>query len=186
MTAQHNEIWHAAFRELAQCALPTSFTTDDVSLVNPNEIPQPQRALLDHEEHMTLTLQRHHGRELELRVLSEHLSGSCYRRMITLAIRGTQEIAEFGMVRIGLDLVPPAVRTEILHQAAPLGEILVRHRVLRRVEPKWFLRFGPQHSVLSYFGGSKTEDAFGRIGIIHCDAQPAIELLEVVPRYLTV
>ncbi|MEK6674559.1 MAG: hypothetical protein AABZ47_02770 [Planctomycetota bacterium] len=174
--------WQGVIQNLAHWTIPNVLSTNNVELVQQNEIPSPQRELLHHEEHMTLVLQRHHGGAVDLHVLREDLTGSCYRRMITLVRRGSGETVEFGLVRIDLDCVPASVRTEILQQSAPLGEILVRHQVLRRVEPRWFLHFRKGHSVLSYFEGSTTAEAYGRIGVIHCNAQPAIELMEVVPR----
>jgi len=82
-------------------------------------------------------------------------------------------------MELDLDVVTDQVGAEIVARDAPLGDILIRHDVLRSVDPKWFVRFGEGTPLLAHFGPGVRE-AFGRIGIIYCDQQPAIELLEVV------
>jgi hypothetical protein len=77
--------------------------------------------------------------------------------------------------------MPPAAREEILRKQSPLGAVLIKHDVLRRIKPRWFLRFPPNGPVLGLFGDVKSaEPAYGRIGTIYCNEEPAIELLEIV------
>ena len=152
---------------------------DGAVLIDSAEIPEADHGLLVHHDHMTTRLQGHHGRPVELRVLHECVTDDRYRRMILLTLQGSAKVVEFGIVQIELAYTPEAVRREILARNAPLGDILIRHNVLRRVEPKWYLGFHKPSRVLSYFGG--TEVAFGRIGVIHCNGHAGIELLEVVP-----
>ena len=60
----------------------------------------------------------------------------------------------------------------------PLGAILITNEVMRRIEPKWYFRFTADAPMAAHFAGGGA--AYGRVGIIHCDGAPAIELLEVV------
>ena len=130
---------------------------------------------------MTSTLREFHGQALRLNVLDQRVEGDVYSRSINLALQANGRIVEYGFVRMDMRLVPPSVRAEILEKATPLGDILIKHRVLRRIDPKWFLRFGEDSPMLEWFGTSRPAEAFGRLGVIHCDGQAAIELLEVVP-----
>lgn len=139
-------------------------------------LPQPYRSLLDHHDHMTTTLERYHGRPIELRVLESRINGDRYDRKILLTA-GTDRFIEFGIVHMDLGAIPPAARDEIERRSAPLGEILIRHNVLRRIEPKWFLRFDGESFVFEHLEG---EEAYGRIGTIHVEGRPVIRLLEVV------
>lgn len=78
---------------------------------------------------------------MELEALEYHLDEDSYTRMIVLRRQGTDVVVEFGVVRVKLQCVSAEVRREILERKTPLGAILIRHKVLRRVEPKWYLRF---------------------------------------------
>jgi len=62
----------------------------------------------------------------------------------------------------------------------PLGRILINHDVMRRIEPTGFLRMVPGPELMKHFGLSEPMPTYGRLAYIHCNEQPAIELLEVV------
>jgi hypothetical protein len=144
------------------------------------ELPEPCRTLLVHDQHMTAVLQAHYGLPVELHVLQEHQDADVYTRLIVLCLQGrSNEVVETGIMRLSLRLMTDGVRREILSRSAPLGDILIRHDVMRRIEPRWFLQLQGRSPLLEPFGRS-VAPACGRIGIIHCDGQPAIELLEVV------
>ena len=155
-------------------------TTRNYEVIAAGDVPPPFDGLLVHREHMTATLGRHHGRPVELRVLRFRIDGDTYSREIVLTPAGSETIVEYGIVRLDLSVVSPAVRAEIEARRAPLGDILIRHDVLRRIEPQWYLRFGGQSPILGHFGASGAREAYGRLGTIYCDEAPAIELLEVV------
>jgi hypothetical protein len=73
------------------------------------------------------------------------------------------------------------VRDEILRKQMPLGAILIKHDVLRRIKPRWFIRCPATGPLMRLFGRPSTpEDAYGRIGTIYCNDEPAIELIEIV------
>jgi hypothetical protein len=149
------------------------------SIVSDAMVPDPFRQLLVHSEHMTTRLERHCGRPVTLSVLASRRDGDSYRRMILLRPKDKTGAVEFGIVRIDLRRIAADVKREILDQAAPLGEILIRHNVLRRVEPRAYLRFAPAAPFTKHFKPGLAA-TYGRLAVIHYDTQPAIELLEVV------
>ncbi len=151
-------------------------------IVQPDEIPHPQDQLLVHHNHMTEVLERHHGRPLSVHVHEEHQDGDLYTRKITLTPVGRDDrTVEWGVVRMDFRYMDPAVRDEILAKELPLGAVLIKHNVLRRVKPRWFLRFPAAGPVLSLFGpGAATEALYGRVGTIYCNEEPAIEVIEIV------
>ena len=142
-------------------------------------LEEPFRTLLVHHDHMTAVLLAYHGRGVGLHVLRRTQTEDTYTRFITLTASGSEQVIETGIVRINLALLSAAVRQEIMAANKPLGSILIEHNVLRRIEPKWYFRLNNSCSMLDHFG-SGVQQAYGRVGIIHCDDQPAIELLEVV------
>ena len=150
-------------------------------VVTKDEIPEPFRWLLVHRNHMTKVLEAQYGRAMELDVVEHKLADDFYTRKILLRPAGTGVVVEFGIVRLNLAFVPKAVREEILERKTPLGAILIRHKVLRRVEPKWYLKFPANAPLLTAAGMvGLGHPVYGRIGVIHCENEPAIELLEVV------
>jgi chorismate-pyruvate lyase len=154
--------------------------TPDCDEIQPARMPAPQRRLLAHREHMTIVLGEHHGRPVDVRVQHAVHDGDFYTRKILLTPGGSDRIVEAGIVRLNFSHVPADVRTEILARRRPLGEILTAHDVLRRIEPLWFVRFAPDSDVLALFDLHLREPAYGRLAMIYCNDEPAIELMEIV------
>ena len=171
---------HAALASLCREFAEPVGDASTYAVVSTGDVPPPHHALLVHTEHMTATLARHHGRPVALRVLQFRLDGDYYSREIVLTLADTETIVEYGVVRLDLSVVSEAVRDDIVRRRAPLGDILIRHDVLRRIEPQWYLRFEERSPILGQFGGADVDTAYGRLGTIYCDDAPAIELLEVV------
>ena len=151
----------------------------DYEPITAESLSEPYRTLLHHNDHMTAVLYRYHGCAVELRVLQQSLLHDIYSRFILLTAEGTDEVLETGVVKINLELLEEAVRDEIVAGGKPLGNILIDHEVMRRIQPKWYMRLPAGCPLVDPFGGGVGE-AYGRVGVIYCDHQPAIELLEVV------
>jgi hypothetical protein len=175
---------HAALLDLCAPFVNPGIVFDpECAVVQPEEIPHPDDQLLVHHEHMTVTLQRFHGSPVDVTVREEHLSadGDYYTRMISLApVASPGRVVEWGIVRLDFRYMDAAVRDEILRKEMPLGAILIKHDVHRRVKPRFFLRFPPGGPVLRLFGAAESRPVYGRLGTIYCDEEPAIELLEIV------
>ena len=179
-TPDQHEAALAALRALCRPLKGGDAVEPKCVVVQPNEIPQPADALLVHHEHMTEVLQRHYGRPVDVHVLDERLDGDFYTRKVRLTPAGGDEVVEWGIARLDLRYMPQVVRDEILAKGRPLGEILVRHNVLRRIKPRWFLRFPGGGPLLTFFGDTSRRPMYGRIGTIYCNEEPAIDLLEIV------
>ncbi len=159
---------------------PTADDFTSVEAVAPEEVPAPYHGLLVHEHHMTVTVEAHHGDHVDVVIYNRRHDGPYYARRIFLALRDSRRVVQYGLVRINLRYCSPAVRAEIIAGETPLGRILINPDVLRRIEPTGFLRLGPGPARMSQFGLSEPKPTYGRLAYIHCDGQPAIELLEVV------
>jgi hypothetical protein len=166
-------------RTLLDLFPPNDFL-DHSELVPADQVPSPYSSLLVHEHHMTVTVEAHHGCLVDVRVLEERRVGESYARKILLALQGSGRVVQFGIMRIRLDLCSQAVRQEILARTTPLGRILIQHNVLRRIEPTAFLRVLPGPAMMQWFGLDKPQLTYGRLALIHCNDQPAVELLEIV------
>ena len=173
----------AALSDLCRQFAPAGFDPQCV-VVQPDEIPHPQDQLLVHHAHMTEVLQKHHGRPVTVDVQDWKLDGDLYSRKIALRPAGSDKVVEWGIVQLDFRYMSRAVRDEILARQKPLGAILIAHKVLRRIKPRWFLRFPESGPVMRLFEPPAACEpdgfAYGRIGTIYCNEEPAIELLEIV------
>jgi chorismate-pyruvate lyase len=152
----------------------------EYEFVPPDEVPPPYHGLLVHEHHMTVTVEEFHGEAVDVRVLAKNRTGNSYARKILLVTQQTRRVVQFGIVRINFDYTSAAVRAAIEAEDTPLGRILIEHNVLRRIEPTGFVRVIPGKAMMEWFGLGRPQPTYGRLAYIHCDNQPAVELLEVV------
>ena len=169
-----------AFAELSSGFVGCDKVRFDAQVIAAEEMPDPFRTLLVHEKHMTLTLTAHYGAFLELHVKEMHYEENLYSRKIQLSIPRNDALVEYGLVRLDLRYIPEPVWKEIFQQRTPLGEILLRHNILQRVQPRWYFRLNPGCSILQWLKADLPEPVFGRLGTIFCNGQPAVEVMEVV------
>ena len=160
---------------------PVLWPVDSVAtLVTAPDMPEPYRGLLAHTYHMTVTVEAHFGCPVDVRVLESGFDGDQYHRRIVLTLHGTDRIVQYGLVRINLSLLDPEVRAAVEAQKTPLGRILIEHNVFRRVEPTAFLRVAPGPELCRHMGLARAESLWGRTGVIFCNDQPAIAVMEVL------
>lgn len=148
--------------------------------VDPGSVPLPYRPLLVHSGHMTEVLERHHGGELSVHPCRVRREGDIYGRRIDLRVAADDRPVMTGIMIFNLALVSAAVREEIVRAASPLGEILIRHRILRQVSTEAFVEFDAVDPLVARFGLAAPRSAYGRLATIDCDRRPAVDLLEIV------
>ena len=158
-------------------------------------LPEPQRGLLAHESHMTVTLEAHHGGPVDVEVLERVAHGRHYARKILLRrnVAGSggtagaaPVVVQFGIMLFDLGFASEEAKLEILGEETPLGHILIRQRRLRRISTHSLLEIEPNAEIRRHFGLQTSGDeernrVYGRLATIFCDEQPAVELLEVLP-----
>jgi chorismate-pyruvate lyase len=145
-----------------------------------NSVPAPYDSLLDHHEHMTVTVESHYGQRLGVHVHRCVKEGNWYSREITLVTSHSRRIVQYGIVRLDTSTLQPEVWTEIESRHIPLGRVLIDHDVLREVQmcELWRVQAGPSLASLMHL---RIGDVlYGRTALIFCDGAPAIELLEIV------
>jgi hypothetical protein len=152
----------------------------DHELIPPEAVPEPYHRLLVHPHHMTVTVEEYYGSLVNVRVKDRRRNGNSYARKILLELQSDGRVVQFGVVRIRLDFCTEPVRAAILEEKTPLGRILIEHDVLRQIETTAFFRVVPGPLLTRWFNLSEPQITYGRIGIIHCDGQPAIEVLEIL------
>jgi hypothetical protein len=173
-------IFHGPDIRTLQALFPSGEDIAGYEVVSADQVPAPYDTLLVHEHHMTVTVERHHGSLVNVDILDRKHQGDTYARKILLRLQSTGRVVQFGIVRIHLQFCDDQVRSEIIAGKTPLGRILIEHDVLRRIEPTAYLRIIPGRHMMGWFGLDRPTPTYGRLAFIHCNEQPAIELLEIV------
>lgn len=148
--------------------------------VESQAVPSVYRKLLDHSNHMTVTVEAHHSESVDVEVLRSDVVDGHYRREILLKTHASQRVIQYGIVRLYMKYLADEPRNEILSQRKPLGRVLIEHNVLREIELFDLLRVECGPVLCKFFGVEPGTITYGRTALIHCDHEPAIELLEVV------
>ena len=142
-------------------------------------VPQPYREMLDHDHHMTVTMETFHRSPVDVRVIEQTEDGNRYCREIVLVKWGTETVVQFGIVRFDFQYVTDAVRREIVAGKTPLGRVLINHNVLRHIDLGALLRITCGPRLAAYFGVEPGTITYGRLATIFCNQLPAVDLLEV-------
>ncbi len=142
-------------------------------------LPEPYRAMLAHDAHMTVTMEKYHQSTVDVRIIDRRQDGDVYSRKILLLKNGTDEIVQFGIVRFDLQYVIEPVRREIVTGETPLGRVLINHNVLRHIDLGALLRINVGEPLARYFQIKRGEETYGRLATIFCDQRPAVDLLEI-------
>lgn len=158
-------------------SLPQPVPLPPFQLIDPTAVPEPFHQLLVHDRHMTMAMESYHQCKIRVQVLQRQQSPEWYARQILLLPVGSDRVVQGGIVRIHLHMLEPEVQQAILREDTPLGYVLIHHEVLRHIEVTNYVRFEHLH----WQGFKNNTPAYGRLGILYCDLQPAIELFEVVP-----
>lgn len=150
------------------------------SAVGPESLRDAYDRLLNHEGHMTVTVESFYKSLVDVHVERCSRVGRMYAREITLVKQSDRETVQYGIVRLNTSLLEPAVWREIESQEKPLGRVLIEHGVLRQVQlcELWKVTAGPALARLLQMDEGGT--TFGRTAWIICNQEPAIELLEIV------
>ncbi len=165
---------------LVQLFYPSIKAVGQFEPIAHEDTPQPFQQLLSHDHHMTVTLESFLHMPVTVSVLSVNRQGSIYSRNSLLHRQSDGMPVQFGIVRLHLHLLEPHIRAPIEEERTPLGRILIQHEILREVELSqvYQVTCGPKLAEgLKIPPGQTT---YGRTALIHCHAEPAVELLEIV------
>ena len=72
--------------------------------------PEPYKALLVHNDHMTAMMERFHGSPVDVRVLARRIDGTAYSRKIILVRQDTGAVVQFALAQFDLNAVSEGVR----------------------------------------------------------------------------
>lgn len=171
---------HVELEQLIQLFFEDAATLGQFEEVAADQIPEPSRTLLTHDQHMTVTVETHYQTSVDVKVLQTRTDGDHYSRRILLTRKSDDGVVQYGIVRLNRSVLAPDVRDEIERQEIPLGRILINHGVLRAVKLLSLLKIRCGSELASAFEMEVGQICYGRTALIYCDGSPAIELLEIV------
>jgi len=150
--------------------------------IDGEEVPEPYKKLLVHQNDMTSTLENFHGAPVHLRVLGRESDGEEYSREVVLYLEGSEQPVEFGAIKIHLALFPAEARKQILEERWPLGHILKDHAIVYSSRPAAFLRIASDKLINSVLNLSGAQVLYGRRNTLWDSAQrPLAEIVEILP-----
>jgi chorismate-pyruvate lyase len=150
--------------------------------VDGEAVPRPYKQLLVHHDDMTPTLEKYHGCDIHLRLLSRRRKGSSYFREVVLLLDGTDQPVEFGAIKIYLDRFGADARRQILEEQRPLGHILQERDVKHSSRPKAFLRLASDHFINDALQLSGANVLYGRRNtLFDPQERPLAEIVEILP-----
>jgi len=150
------------------------------SEIKPEDMPTAEEGLLNHDRHMTVTVESFHNSPVDVKVLETEITNTHYARKILLERQSDHAVVQFGLVRLNLSVLPDDVRAEIESEQTPLGRVLINHNVMREVMLLSLWEIAPNEELRNHLRLEPGELCYGRTAFLYCNSIPAIELLEIV------
>jgi hypothetical protein len=164
------------FYSLAKRELPA------LEQVDGDDVPEPYRRLLVHNEDMTPTLEKFHDERIYLNVISRQHRADFYFREVILLTQRKRVPVEFGAIKINLPLFPSGARRLILEEQEPLGTILHDFKIVHTSRPKAFLRIQADSFIKGALQLSGEQVLYGRRNTLFDSQQRALaEIVEILP-----
>jgi chorismate-pyruvate lyase len=148
--------------------------------IESSAMPPVYRRMLDHNRHMTVTVESYYEDQVDVHVLETRVSEPHYARKILLRTHTDGRVVQFGIVRLNFSFLSDPVRQAIEAQRTPLGRILIEHRVLRKVQLVSLCEVHPGVDLCRHLTIDASQLTYGRTAMIYCNGEPAVELLEIV------
>lgn len=156
-----------------------------IDIIQGNEMPEPYKTLLVHQNDMTPTLETFHGDRIHLQVVRRQQRGDFYFREVVLLLDASGAPVEFGAIKISLALFPSAARRSILEEHLPLGHILQEHSIQHASRPKAFLRVQSDALINQALKIKGRQILYGRRNTLSDPSQrPLAEIVEILPPVL--
>ncbi len=153
-----------------------------VSQIEPvpeSNTPEPYRALLSHNRHMTAMMEQYHGSRVDVHVLARRTDETLYSRQIILTKSDTGAVVQFAFAHFDLNDVPEDIRAEILGEQIPLGRVLMSHGLECRIEVDAILKLTVAEGLAELLQCPVGVPTYGRIAHILCDGHPTFGVIEI-------
>jgi hypothetical protein len=139
----------------------------ECEILGADALPHQARAVLDHKESMTRTLECLHGEPLGVRVLGCRLNGRCYMRKVELSASLSKRVVAWAVIRVDMDVFDAPARLRILEGVTPFGAVLDEAGVPNENYPTAFFSVRLGASLLADIGETRSRGpVYGRRNLI--------------------
>ena len=153
-----------------------------IKQIDAEEVLEPYKTLLVHQNDMTSTLETFHGGVIHLRVLGRERRQNEYYREVVLRLEGSEKPIEFGAIKINLDRFNSEARRQILEERWPLGHILKDCAIVYFSQPKAFLQIASDRLINGVLNLSGVHLLYGRRNtLLDASNKPLAEIVEILP-----
>lgn len=160
------------------CAL----SMESFRLIEPAEMPQPQRKLLCHDGDMTSTLSEFHGSVLQVEALQKNNRKETYIREVYLRAVEGGKIVEYGVIAILLQNFERDQRKEIEQDRQPLGGLLHQFEIEFTSAPLCFFYLNEDAVVRNPVAGFGQAKYYGRFNeLAKPSGQSLAWIMEIIP-----
>ena len=180
LSAHESAEYRTPMQNLATGFVANLAEIGEFSAVDTSQLPPHYARLLSHHDHMTVALESFHGGPVDVHVVAERSCAEFYARNSLLSRHSDGRVVQFGIMKIDLEGLKPAVRTAIEQHTAPLGRILIEHDLLREVQLQALWRIEAGEALSSCFAIERGSIVFGRTANIRVADEPRVDLLEIV------
>jgi chorismate-pyruvate lyase len=150
--------------------------------VKDENIPEPYRSLLVHERDMTPTLESAYQQRIHLRLLRRKILQDVLLRQVVLVTDKSDEIVEFGAIRIHLKVFPDAARQTILEGRLPLGRVLHDFRIEHRSQPVAYFQVADDPWISDTLHLTSVQRLYGRRNcLLMLTGEIMAEVVEILP-----
>ena len=109
---------------LDQFYLASGVPVPEAKKTEGEDIPEPYRSLLVHQDDMTPTLEAAYRQRIHLRLVNQKVEGDVMLRQVVLVLDSDERPVAFGATRIQLRHLLPQARQLVLEGRLPLGRVL--------------------------------------------------------------
>jgi len=155
---------------------------EDLEWLSGDEIPEPYRSLLVHDDDMTSTLERFHGSPIWLDVLRVGPHGKRYVREVVLWRERDRRPVEYGMLEADIEAYPEALRPAVLAGERPLGFLLNDANVAFRSNRLGLFRVAVECTAGLLPQGTGGEFRYGRYNeLLTAEGRSLAKIIEILP-----
>lgn len=146
------------------------------------KIPEPYHTLLVHDRDMTSTLEKYHGRKIQLQPDCTCENDGMLKRRVALLTHNPHRIVEVGAIRIAMRRFGPAAADLIRHAQMPLGAVLRECDVRYVSRPCVFFQIESDELLRRMLNLTALHHLYGRQNILSdSEGHSLAEVLEILP-----
>lgn len=154
----------------------------ELKMLDGDEMPEPAKQLLVHDNDMTPTLIDYFRDGIYLTVLHQEEEHLVIKREVILHLMGCGNPVEFGAIKIDISCMSDHVRNEIRMGKKPLGGILAEYNVIHSSHPSGFFEVSSDDVMQRAFDFHDKPVLYGRCNtLLYENGNTLAEVVEVLP-----